>query len=360
MTLHIIDLTNIPLVVGKVFVKWHLPSSSSADHRGKTDRSPISEHRAAFDFTKELSIRLTIDKNLSLQPCEIHFEILQEYHEGVRGGRVHLGNVTLNLAEYTTANETNADDEPEGENGMITRRYLMQDSKVNATLKIGIGMKQVDGDTNFIAPALRSAMVVGGIAGIMNTDPGEADDMPSIASKSRELSEAQDIYRRTLAASWACERGELPPDKLIEDLFAGGDGGKMSIPKHFRPLFDDWKTSGIEDSSNSSDTDARRETSHSMLDPESARTGHRRGGSSGSGGSGYGVSRPTTPTVSSVSGRGSIEQQVQHSQHHHQSNLIHRDRHHNSHHRRKGQREYREITEFDLRDDLKSWEVHAR
>lgn len=339
-------------------MKWHLPSSSSADHRGKTDRSSINEHRATFEFTKDLSIKLTIDKNLSLHPCEIHFEILQEYHDGGRGGRVHLGNVTLNLAEYTSANEANMDDEPEAENGMITRRYLMQDSKVNATLKIGISMRQVEGDTNFIAPALRSAMMVGGIAGIMNTETGEADDMPSIASKSRELSEAQDIYRRTLAASWACERGELPPDKLIEDLFAGGDGGKMTVPKQFRPLFENWRNTGVDDSSNSSDTDVRREPSHSLLNPDSARSGHRRGGSSASNGSGNETSRPSTPHGNGVSGRGSIEQQMQHSQHS-QSSHAHRDRHHHSHHRRKAQREYREITEFDLRDDLRSWDIHA-
>lgn len=336
-------------------MKWHLPSSSSADHRGKTDRRSINEHTAAFDYNKELSIKLTIDKNATLQPCDIHFEVLQEYHDSGRGGRVQLGNVTLNLAEYTSANDSNILDDPDAEHGMITRRYLMQESKVNATLKIGIAMRQVEGDTNFIAPALRSAMMVGGIAGIMSTEPGEPDDMKGIASKSRELSEAQDIYRQTLAAAWACERGALAPDKLIEDLFAGGDGGKMTVPKQFRPVFENWRNPGVDDSSNSSDTDARNGHSMGLLDPESARTGHRRGTSSGSG---HEVSGLSAPMANAVSGRGSIEQQMQHSQHSH-SNHPHRDRMHHGHHRRKGQREYREITEFDLREDLRSWEIHA-
>lgn len=269
---------------------------------------------------------------------------------------MQLGNVTLNLAEYTSVNEENIPDDPEAENGMITRRYLMQESKVNATLKIGISMRQVEGDTNFIAPPLRSAMIMGGIAGIMSTEPGEPDDIKGIASKSRELSEAQDMYRRTLAAAWACERGELPPDQLIEDLFAGGDGGKMNVPKQFRPVFDNWRTGGVDDSSNSSDTDARRGPSTGLLNPDLARSGHRRGASSGSAGSGRETSRPSTPVGTGVSGRGSIEQQMQHSQHNHSSHP-HRDRYH-GHHRRK-QQEYREITEFDLRDDLKSWEIHA-
>jgi len=89
LTLSIIDLTNIPLVVGQVYIKWHLPSSSSAEHRGRTDKAKIREHRATWDYTKNMQVRLTIDKNQALQPCDIMFEILQEYHGGGRGGRVH-------------------------------------------------------------------------------------------------------------------------------------------------------------------------------------------------------------------------------------------------------------------------------
>lgn len=303
---------------------------------------------------------MTIDKNMFLQPCEIHFEIVQEYHEAGRGGRVDLGKVTLNLAEYTNANELGIDDEPEAENGMITRRYLMQDSKVNATLRVGIAMRQVEGDTNFVAPPLKSAMI-GGIAGIMNTEAGEADDMPTIANKSRELSEAQDTYRRTLAASWACERGELPPDQLIENLFSGGDGGKLEVPKQFRPFIEGWGRALVDDSSNSSDTDARREPP-GLLTPDVARKGHRRGGSHESGGSGNEASsRPLTPVGHGVSGRGSIEQQMKHSQQNQSHHHRHNDRqHYHGGHRRRGQREYHEITEFDLRDDLRSWEIQAQ
>ncbi len=79
-----------------------------------------------------------------LQESEIHFEILQEYSSGSRGDRIHLGNIKLNLAEYVDRSD---EDEDEG----VTRRYLMQESKINSTLKIGILMKQIEGDRNFIA-----------------------------------------------------------------------------------------------------------------------------------------------------------------------------------------------------------------
>lgn len=76
-----------------------------------------------------------------LQECDIFFEVFQEFSSGSRGDRITLGNVKLNLAEYV--------DKSDNEEG-ITRRYLMQDSKINSTLKIGILMHQVDGDKNFV------------------------------------------------------------------------------------------------------------------------------------------------------------------------------------------------------------------
>jgi hypothetical protein len=147
--------------------------------------------------------------------------------------------VTLNLAEYVDESEMG----PDGEEG-VTRRYLMQESKINSTLKIMIMMKQVDGERNFTAPPLKTAPVFGGIAGIMAGEQADQDDigraypfldawekilmftdMPSI-SKSRDHGELQDMYRRTLAASWAANSSELPADKCIEDIFNGGDGWK--------------------------------------------------------------------------------------------------------------------------------------
>lgn len=52
-----------------------------------------------------------------------------------------LGRVKLNLAEYV-----NEGREDEG----VVRRYLMQDSKINSTLRIGISMRLVEGENNFV------------------------------------------------------------------------------------------------------------------------------------------------------------------------------------------------------------------
>ncbi len=73
-------------------------------------------------------MRLTIDRHGMLQESDIHFEVAQEYSSGVRGETIILGNVRLNLSEYVQASD-------EGGDG-VTRRYLMQESKINSTLKV--------------------------------------------------------------------------------------------------------------------------------------------------------------------------------------------------------------------------------
>ena len=126
--LQIADLQNVPLVSGTCYVKWHLPSSTSAEHRGRTPKSGIREHKVFWEYEKAIPVRLVIDRNGILQDTEIHFEILQEYSFGARAEHIVLGNIRLNLAQYVPLED--------GKEGGVARRYLMQDSKINSTLKV--------------------------------------------------------------------------------------------------------------------------------------------------------------------------------------------------------------------------------
>ena len=115
---------------GTSYVKWHLPSSAAAEHRGRTDKAHIRDHKVIWDYEKSSPVRLTVDRHGMLHALEIHFEILQEYSSSTRGERITLGNVKLNLAEYIDGGD-------DGE-GPVTARHLMQESKINSTLKVGI------------------------------------------------------------------------------------------------------------------------------------------------------------------------------------------------------------------------------
>ncbi len=253
----------MPLVSGVSHIKWHLPHSIHGEHRGRTAKCPIANHRVEYNYGRIVPIRIAIDRNGNLAECAIEFEVLQEFQIGGTGRdeKIVLGKVMLNLSEYVeeseailrdirpgtagsrrkrssfstsgggTATGGDYEEEEEVEEGVV-RRYLMQESKVNSTLKIGVLMMQVDGERNFSAPPLKTAPVFGGIAGIMageQVEPtqDEGQPLPPTSSKSRDASELQDMYRRALAASWACQPGEMQADECIEDIFSGGDGSQQ-------------------------------------------------------------------------------------------------------------------------------------
>ena len=190
---------------------------------------------------------------------------------------------------------------------------------------------------NVHSPPLKTAAVFGGIAGIMTAEQGDPDDlghMPSMSKKTRELGKLQDMYRRTLAASWAAQDGELPADKCIEDIFAGGDGWggetQNSQTPHLR---------SSDDSTEDRESDTDRRTVRRLENT----------------GSSYGSLLGTKPRHSpknsnehsvqgtqGVSGRASIEQQV------------------NSNANKSKQwnvKRSNEINEFSAREDLRSWHI---
>jgi hypothetical protein len=163
----------VPLVNGASFIKWHLSHSTAADHRGRTESRPIRDHKVLYNYDMTLPVRLTVDKNGMLQESFLELEVVQEYAGAGRGERITLGNVKLNLAEYVEQSDLAPAD---GDDPGVTRRYLMQESKINSTLKLGIYMRQTEGDKNFIAPALKTAQVFSGIAGIMAGEQAELED----------------------------------------------------------------------------------------------------------------------------------------------------------------------------------------
>ncbi|PYH94997.1 hypothetical protein BO71DRAFT_352119 [Aspergillus ellipticus CBS 707.79] len=329
LLLRIIDLNNVPLVSGTAFVKWRLPSSSAPEHHGHTDKAVIVDHRAYWNYEKVLQVRLTIDRNQSLHECELYFEIIQEFVSGGINEKNLLGRIRLNLSEYV--------DKSDDEDGIV-RRYLMQDSKINSTLKAGIAIRQVEGDRNFITPPLKSAMVFGGIAGVVSSEQSEHDELgrlPTINTQSRETTDMQDMYRRTLAASWNSRADDLPADKLIEELFSGGiswadnDVRAERLVEHQSDRLSPNGTLGVKKSL----LESRLSPPSSERRPRSSSSNHFRGDMKGA---------EFAPTIDHAPKTGSIEQQL----------------YDNAKGKAwKSRNTEFELSEFDVREDLRSWEV---
>jgi hypothetical protein len=206
---------------------------------------------------------------------------------------------------------------------------------------------------DILSPPLKTAPVFGGIAGIVASEPGDPDDnghMPSITSKTRELGELQDMYRRTLAASWACRAGELPPQELIENLFAGGDGKRADVleitPAEARARQPLQRKEAAEESGSVSDSSskltARHPSAASTWEKTTSKGNHSRQSSIASVTS---QNDPPSP-MSAVSGRRSISRAVKESD--------------KQKSRRGSVRPVEETTEFDVRDDLRTWQISAR
>ena len=198
-------------------------------------------------------------------------------------------------------------------------------------------MKQTEGDKTFIAPPLKTAPVFGGIAGIMTAEQTDGDDgnnVPSMSSNARESGRLQDMYRRTLAASWLAQAGELPADKCIEDIFAGGDGWGADHD----PGVNASPGLGGSNEEDESDGDSRTLRGHkrhasgtgsrSTIKP----TRHERKPSKGE-----------PPNTGVVSGRGSIADHIQSGSD--AKNHMHRRMH--------------EVDEFTSREDLRSWQISS-
>ena len=176
----------------------------------------------------------------------------------------------------------------------------------------------------------------------MTSEQGDLDDlghMPSMSSKTREIGELQDMYRRTLAASWACQTGELPADECIENIFAGGDGWG----KHGADAKPQNSPSGKSTEDSTGDAESGGEAR-----PTSVPMHHRRT-SSGFGKRGHLRMSSKTNEPNGIGnkrhGRGG------HHQHITSSPIDAKGRSHGKMH---------EVDEFEVREDLKSWEISPK
>ena len=213
LNLQIHELSSIPLVTGQVFVKWHILHSSSGECRGKTDRASIIDHKAGWsDYQRECTFKVGIGRNGVLQERILILEVWVEMNRD----RFRIGNVAVNLSEYASVKSE-------------TRRYLLQESKMNSTVKVTIQVSHVEGQREYTTPPLKKAQMFHGITNLL----AENKDLPQISrgieqynSKHTIHSPTQEIYRRTFSAQWRLQAGELLPGEVVEDIFKGGSGWK--------------------------------------------------------------------------------------------------------------------------------------
>ncbi|RHZ44755.1 hypothetical protein Glove_709g20 [Diversispora epigaea] len=220
------DLTNIPLVTGLYYVKWKLKNSEKP--QSSTERSPIKDHSVFWNYKLRNTIQLVIGKDGYLMPCELRLTIKQEL-SGVKEIN-NIGRLSLNISEYVGSNS-------------MTRRYLLQDSKINSTLKLTINTKQTFGDVVFKVPLLKKTQIFGGLAGIISEQTERQDDERSTrrlrpnfgnhyTARSRSTISLRSAYythsthvtpitSSLMANSFLRKVNDKSPTDVIEEIFMG-------------------------------------------------------------------------------------------------------------------------------------------
>ncbi|PPQ91992.1 hypothetical protein CVT25_004648 [Psilocybe cyanescens] len=129
--------------------------------RGMTPFLKLKDHSVVWSQTLDTVLKFDVDRESSLiQPSPLKLVVMQRViPDDPRGSpqNPRLGAVYLNLAEYIGQ-------------GSVERRYLLKESKTNATLKLTIEMTYVSGETNYTPPPLAKGEILNGIAGFLQSD----------------------------------------------------------------------------------------------------------------------------------------------------------------------------------------------
>uniref|UniRef100_A0A8H7XPN8 C2 NT-type domain-containing protein n=1 Tax=Psilocybe cubensis TaxID=181762 RepID=A0A8H7XPN8_PSICU len=138
-----------------------IPPTTATAARGMTPFLKLKDHSVVWSQTLDTILKLDVDRETTMiQPCPLKLVVMQRViPDDPRGSpqNPRLGAVYLNLAQYVGQ-------------GVVERKYLLKESKTNATLKITIEMTHVSGETNYTAPPLAKGEILNGIAGFLQSD----------------------------------------------------------------------------------------------------------------------------------------------------------------------------------------------
>ncbi|KAJ7163487.1 N-terminal C2 in EEIG1 and EHBP1 proteins-domain-containing protein [Mycena crocata] len=181
--------------------------------RGQTPWLPLRDHSVLWDQPLSAVVQMSIDRDTHhLLPHPFKLTVLQKV-EGDHNPR--LGAVHLDLAEYADSVPASS-----ASKGVVTRRYLLEGSKTNATLRLSIRVEPSGTPPPFIAPPLPNGEILAGVtmllsthADVYRTRPRALDLYAPMAQDNVQSTAPFDL--RVLPRAY----GPRPTESLIEALF---------------------------------------------------------------------------------------------------------------------------------------------
>lgn len=145
--------------------------------KGMTEWAELKNYTVRWDHRVDVHVQMDVHRETGdLLPCELKLVTMQRVVHGDPNAPHHprLGAVFLNLAEYAAV-------------GPVTRRYLLRESKTNATLKVSserhdlfeyiltVGQLTIDvqyagGEKNFTPPPLRKGEIMASVTGLLSNN----------------------------------------------------------------------------------------------------------------------------------------------------------------------------------------------
>ncbi|KAG0148098.1 hypothetical protein CROQUDRAFT_655224 [Cronartium quercuum f. sp. fusiforme G11] len=132
-----------------------LDQPTRAESSGSTSYVQVKNHIATFRHPFRCPVSIVIDKDGTLQPSLLTIIIKEEHvaDEGKREVSRH-GTLTIDLSKYTPT------EVEEGKFRIEKGKFLLQDCKTNASLKVQIQMKYISGAPGFKTPTATASTSV--------------------------------------------------------------------------------------------------------------------------------------------------------------------------------------------------------
>ncbi|KAH8827141.1 hypothetical protein DL96DRAFT_1556280 [Flagelloscypha sp. PMI_526] len=150
------------------------PTEYISRPRGITPFRPLRDHSVTWEHTLDSIVKMDVDRDSKdLLSSYLKLSVMQEVIPGDLDAPQNpkLGELHLNLAEYAGAGPNG-----DGKNGgatsvnRVTRRYLLEQSKTNATLKLTLEMERISGEMDFIPPPLPKDQIFAGVGALLENE----------------------------------------------------------------------------------------------------------------------------------------------------------------------------------------------
>ncbi|KAH8080689.1 hypothetical protein BXZ70DRAFT_901335 [Cristinia sonorae] len=135
-------------------------SDSTTEARGATDWARLHNYNVTWDQHLSVVVQMDVHRETGdLLPNELKLVVMQRVIHGDPNSpqNPRMGALYLNLAEYANA-------------GPVTRRYLLRESKTNATLKLTIDLEFLAGTKHYKPPPLPKGEILAEVSGLLTNN----------------------------------------------------------------------------------------------------------------------------------------------------------------------------------------------